>query len=110
MKSVGEAMAIGRSFPEALQKALRSLESNHAPFGFEQEPRADAADRLLSEAATSRTTAAWNTIHRALQAGCQPGPGREGQPVSIPGSSSRSITSTRSPSRSGRRRRWTRRR
>ena len=27
MKSVGEAMAIGRSFPEALQKALRSLES-----------------------------------------------------------------------------------
>ena len=25
MKSVGEAMAIGRSFPEALQKALRSL-------------------------------------------------------------------------------------
>ncbi|HBS35372.1 MAG TPA: carbamoyl phosphate synthase large subunit, partial [Parvularcula sp.] len=27
MKSVGEAMAIGRSFPEALQKALRSLET-----------------------------------------------------------------------------------
>ena len=26
MKSVGEAMAIGRSFPEALQKALRSVE------------------------------------------------------------------------------------
>ncbi len=26
MKSVGEAMAIGRSFPESLQKALRSLE------------------------------------------------------------------------------------
>src|SRR3954449_1266136 len=32
MKSVGEAMAIGRSFPEALQKALRSLEQ--APGGF----------------------------------------------------------------------------
>ena len=28
MKSVGEAMAIGRNFTEALQKALRSLESN----------------------------------------------------------------------------------
>jgi carbamoyl-phosphate synthase large subunit len=27
MKSVGEAMAIGRSFPESLQKALRSLET-----------------------------------------------------------------------------------
>jgi carbamoyl-phosphate synthase large subunit len=32
MKSVGEAMAIGRSFTEALQKALRSLESKDAPF------------------------------------------------------------------------------
>jgi len=32
MKSVGEAMAIGRSFPEALQKAMRSLESNHSTF------------------------------------------------------------------------------
>jgi carbamoyl-phosphate synthase large subunit len=30
MKSVGEAMAIGRSFREALQKALRSLETGHA--------------------------------------------------------------------------------
>ena len=27
MKSVGEAMAIGRSFPESLQKALVSLET-----------------------------------------------------------------------------------
>src|SRR6202000_1952797 len=27
MKSVGEAMAIGRTFPEALQKAARSLET-----------------------------------------------------------------------------------
>src|SRR5690606_8103154 len=32
MKSVGEAMAIGRNFTEALQKALRSLESPQAPF------------------------------------------------------------------------------
>ncbi|QYJ05192.1 carbamoyl-phosphate synthase large subunit [Nocardioides panacisoli] len=32
MKSVGEAMAIGRNFTEALQKALRSLESRSAPF------------------------------------------------------------------------------
>ncbi len=29
MKSVGEAMAIGRSFQESLQKALRSLETDH---------------------------------------------------------------------------------
>src|SRR5579859_4678404 len=32
MKSVGEAMAIGRSFPEALQKALRSLEKKGSEF------------------------------------------------------------------------------
>ncbi|MDP3889721.1 carbamoyl-phosphate synthase large subunit, partial [Nocardioides sp.] len=32
MKSVGEAMAIGRNFTEALQKALRSLESKDAVF------------------------------------------------------------------------------
>src|ERR1700724_325411 len=38
MKSVGEAMAIGRSFAEALQKAQRSLESNTGPFNFGQEP------------------------------------------------------------------------
>ncbi|MBI3302739.1 MAG: carbamoyl-phosphate synthase large subunit [Deltaproteobacteria bacterium] len=34
MKSVGEAMAIGRTFKEALQKALRSLEIGS--FGFEE--------------------------------------------------------------------------
>ncbi len=34
MKSVGEAMAIGRNFPEALNKALRSLEDPKAPFEF----------------------------------------------------------------------------
>ena len=32
MKSVGEAMAIGRNFPEALNKALRSLETPAAGF------------------------------------------------------------------------------
>jgi carbamoyl-phosphate synthase large subunit len=40
MKSVGEAMAIGRSFPEALQKALRSLESPAA------QPVEDALEAL----------------------------------------------------------------
>ena len=36
MKSVGEAMAIGRTFKESLQKALRSLETGHD--GFESPP------------------------------------------------------------------------
>src|SRR5881397_2301424 len=34
MKSVGEAMALGRSFPEALQKAARSLEAKGAELDF----------------------------------------------------------------------------
>jgi carbamoyl-phosphate synthase large subunit len=37
MKSVGEAMAIGRNFTEALQKALRSLEDKKAPFDWRRE-------------------------------------------------------------------------
>jgi carbamoyl-phosphate synthase large subunit len=41
MKSVGEAMAIGRTFQESLQKALRSLEIDRYGFG------ADRPDRLL---------------------------------------------------------------
>ena len=39
MKSVGEAMAIGRNFTEALQKAMRSLERRGSAFHF---PRLDA--------------------------------------------------------------------
>lgn len=38
MKSVGEAMAIGRNFTEALNKALRSLENKAAPFHWTGEP------------------------------------------------------------------------
>ena len=37
MKSVGEAMAIGRSFPEALQKALRSVEKAGYSFDWSDE-------------------------------------------------------------------------
>jgi carbamoyl-phosphate synthase large subunit len=40
MKSVGEAMAIGRTFKESLQKAMRSLETGS--FGFE--PKVDLSD------------------------------------------------------------------
>ncbi len=37
MKSVGEAMAIGRTFQESIQKALRSLETGHD--GFDEQVR-----------------------------------------------------------------------
>jgi carbamoyl-phosphate synthase large subunit len=43
MKSVGETMAIGRTFKEALQKAIRSLETGR--FGFGQELPADIQER-----------------------------------------------------------------
>ena len=66
MKSVGEAMAIGRSFPEALQKALRSMESQGAPFGW-NEPPGDAAE-LLRRCAVPHD-GRLHTVHQALRAG-----------------------------------------
>ena len=47
MKSVGEAMAIGRSFPEALMKALRSLERKEAIFTFPHEKSEMSISGLL---------------------------------------------------------------
>ena len=38
MKSVGEAMSIGRNFTEALQKALRSIERKEAVFNWSNSP------------------------------------------------------------------------
>ncbi len=54
MQSVGEAMAIGRTFPEALQKALRSLEAGRSGLngdGGERPFRAMATDALLDAVA-----------------------------------------------------------
>ena len=51
MKSVGEAMAIGRCFTEALQKALRSLERKDATFHWAgAAPAGEDLDRLLAAA------------------------------------------------------------
>ncbi|MBN9755914.1 Carbamoyl-phosphate synthase large chain [Pseudonocardia sp. Ae406_Ps2] len=41
MKSVGEAMALGRSFPEALGKALRSMERDRAGFWTAPDPEGE---------------------------------------------------------------------
>jgi carbamoyl-phosphate synthase large subunit len=49
MKSVGEAMAIGRSFPEALMKALRSLERKEAVFTFPPNKSAINVSDLVSK-------------------------------------------------------------
>jgi len=50
MKSVGEAMAIGRCFTEALQKALRSLERADASFDWPERGEV-RADELVTRAA-----------------------------------------------------------
>ena len=44
MKSVGEVMAIGRTFPESLQKALRGLETGVSGL----DPKLDLSDGVLS--------------------------------------------------------------
>src|SRR5690606_8344242 len=50
MKSVGEAMAIGRSFTEALQKAMRSLERKGSSFAWSGDP--GDKDELLAAVRT----------------------------------------------------------
>ena len=66
MKSVGEAMAIGRNFPEALQKALRSLENRSAPFSWADPP--GDRDELLARCAVPHD-GRMSTVHQALRAG-----------------------------------------
>ncbi len=51
MKSVGEVMAIGRTFPEAFQKAWRSLEQGRAGWGADGKDRIDVErlrERLIT--------------------------------------------------------------
>ena len=68
MKSVGEAMAIGRSFPEALMKALRSLERKEAIFTFPADVSGINVGELL-EAMKMPTEYRLQQVHRALWAG-----------------------------------------
>ncbi len=50
MKSVGEAMSIGRTFKESLQKAIRSMEVKRFGFGLDKNDRWLAVRRLAREA------------------------------------------------------------
>jgi carbamoyl-phosphate synthase large subunit len=65
MQSVGEVMAIGRTFPESLQKAFRSLEQGRLGFNCdpgEEEYASMSDDELLRASALP-------TPHRILQVG-----------------------------------------
>ncbi|HTY60607.1 MAG TPA: carbamoyl-phosphate synthase large subunit, partial [Bacteroidota bacterium] len=56
MKSVGEAMAFGRTFKEALQKALRSLEQGRGGLGADGKDEFDPASLTPAEKAVWRAT------------------------------------------------------
>jgi len=77
MKSVGEAMAIGRTFQESLQKALRSLEigidglterlepgAEDAADTLARELRQPGADRILYVADAFRSGMSFDEVHR----------------------------------------------
>ncbi|HTZ77156.1 MAG TPA: carbamoyl-phosphate synthase large subunit, partial [Stellaceae bacterium] len=56
MKSVGEAMAIGRSFAESVQKALRSMETGLTGFNEVEIAGAGAGDKNAIRAALAKPT------------------------------------------------------
>ena len=62
MKSVGEAMALGRSFPEALGKALRSMETTAAGFWTVPDPEGEPD-------VTTPTDGRIYAVERALRGG-----------------------------------------
>ncbi len=71
MKSVGEAMAIGATFQEAFQKALRSLETGRAGFGADGRDAAARAlpDDALAHALAHPTAERPFLLHEALRRG-----------------------------------------
>jgi carbamoyl-phosphate synthase large subunit len=68
MKSVGEAMAIGRSFSESLQKALRSLERPEAVFHWRGETAGLDRAALVAQSALPRD-GRLTVVQQALRAG-----------------------------------------
>jgi carbamoyl-phosphate synthase large subunit len=70
MKSVGEVMAIGRTFKESFNKALRSLEDGRVGFG--AEPGLDIDDEQLEAQLTRPTTTRLDAVDEALTRGWGP--------------------------------------
>ncbi|MFC4555143.1 carbamoyl-phosphate synthase large subunit [Georgenia faecalis] len=69
MKSVGEAMALGRNFTEALQKAMRSIDAAGSVFHWDgPAPDAEATAALL-EAVRTPTTERLVLVQQALRGG-----------------------------------------
>jgi len=72
MKSVGEAMAIGGTFPEALQKALRSLEIGRFGLGADgkdaPDPDAPEREKRRDELLVALRTPRWDNLFRVREA------------------------------------------
>ena len=68
MKSVGEAMSMGRNFVEALGKAMRSMETKDAGFWTRPDPQGTTLDSLLKELGAGHDGRLY-TVDRALRFG-----------------------------------------
>ncbi len=72
MQSVGEAMSIGRTFPESLQKALRSLENGHMGLNCDRSETAydgmtdDAMLKMIAIPTPERLFQVGECLHRGL--------------------------------------------
>ncbi|MCI1641123.1 MAG: carbamoyl-phosphate synthase large subunit [Actinomyces sp.] len=69
MKAVGEAMAIGRCFTEALQKALRSIDKEGVQFHWDGEPPDAAQTRALVAASATPTEGRLVQVQQAIRGG-----------------------------------------
>ncbi|MGB3692933.1 MAG: carbamoyl-phosphate synthase large subunit [Spirulinaceae cyanobacterium] len=68
MKSVGEVMAIGRTFQESFQKALRSLETGRYGFGCDQKEKLPSLPQVRASLRTPNPERIF-TVRNALQLG-----------------------------------------
>ncbi|NTW18270.1 MAG: carbamoyl-phosphate synthase large subunit [Nostocales cyanobacterium W4_Combined_metabat2_030] len=68
MKSVGEAMAIGRTFNESFQKALRSLETGRAGWGSDKAEKLPSAEQIRAQLRTPNPERIFSVRH-AMQLG-----------------------------------------
>ena len=68
MKSVGEAMAIGRTFQESFQKALRSLETGRYGWGCDKAEKLPSLEQVRSGLRTPNPERIF-TVRHALQLG-----------------------------------------
>ena len=77
MKSVGEGMSIGRTFKEALQKAIRSMEVKRFGFGLDRNDKWLAAHRAITAKGLPPTTESFESLTEELTAA-------DGTPITWP--------------------------